>query len=241
MHPLLRPYASIARGFRPGEMRERFEASPRGDGYFYVGNPQIRPEHATQLELGAKGSNERLQWFASVWQSRIGNYITGQGTGDFQNGLPVRYTINLGSARLRGIELGARWEFTRGHWLGLGYSRLRGTNRDLGEPLYQMPADELSLGWEGRIAEGWSMDANLRHVWRQNRVATNFARGTEVPTAGFTTLDIGATWTRGPHQLRLAATNLTDKKYHEHLAEGLPGYKVPAPGRSFVVHYNLLF
>jgi hemoglobin/transferrin/lactoferrin receptor protein len=32
--PLLRPFANLSRGFRAGEMRERFEASPRGDGYF---------------------------------------------------------------------------------------------------------------------------------------------------------------------------------------------------------------
>ncbi|MGM2922029.1 TonB-dependent receptor domain-containing protein, partial [Bacillus cereus group sp. BC58] len=48
--PLLRPFASLSRGFRAGEMRERYESSPRGDGYYYVGNPQIRPETATQLE-----------------------------------------------------------------------------------------------------------------------------------------------------------------------------------------------
>ena len=56
--PLLRPYASLSRGFRAGEMRERYESSLRGDGYFYVGNPQIKPEISTQLELGLKGQNE---------------------------------------------------------------------------------------------------------------------------------------------------------------------------------------
>ncbi|MHC5791892.1 TonB-dependent receptor domain-containing protein, partial [Streptococcus pyogenes] len=50
--PLLRPYVNLSRGVRAGEMRERFEASPRGDGYFYLGNPQIEPETATQLEIG---------------------------------------------------------------------------------------------------------------------------------------------------------------------------------------------
>ena len=44
-----------------------------------------------------------------------------------------------------------------------------------------------------------------------------------------------------PAQLRLAVTNLTDRKYHEHLAEGLAGREVPAPGRSLVVSYQLQF
>lgn len=241
VHPLLRPYASLARGFRAGEMRERFEASPRGDGYFYLGNPQIRPETANQFELGMKGQDERLQWSASVWRSRIGNYITGVDTGGMQNGVPVRDTVNLGSAHLRGLELGARWRFAPQQWLGLSYTRIRGTNRDLSEPLYQMPADELNLSWEMRLADGWSLDAALRHVWRQNRVATVFARGTEEPSPGFTTLGLGASWQRGPHQLRLAVHNLGDKTYREHLSEGLPGYKVPAPGRSFEVQYQRSF
>lgn len=241
LDPLLRPYASLSRGFRPGEMRERFEASPRGDGYFYLGNPQIRPEIAQQIEIGVKGKSEQLEWFAAVYRNRISDYITGRATGQTQNGTPVRQTINLGSVRISGLELGARWQFARGHWLGLGYSRLRGRNNDFNEPLYQMPADELNLSWEGRLGAGWSADARLRHAWRQDRVATVFARGLEDATPGFTTLDIGATWARGPHQLRLAVTNLTDRKYHEHLAEGLAGREVPAPGRSLVVSYQLQF
>lgn len=239
--PLLRPYASFSRGFRPGEMRERFEASPRGDGYLYIGNPQIEPEIAQQIELGIKGQSSELEWFAAAYRNRITDYITGRGTGQTQNGLPVRQTINLGSVRISGVELGARWQFMREQWVGLGYSRLRGRNNDYNEPLYQMPADELTVSWEGRVAAGWTADARVRHVRRQDRVATVFARGLEDPTPGFTTLDIGATWKHGPHQVRLAVTNLTDRKYHEHLAEGLAGYEVPAPGRSFSVQYNLKF
>ena len=153
----------------------------------------------------------------------------------------MRQTINLGKVRISGLELGARWQFARDQWVGLGYSRLRGRNNDFNEPLYQMPADEVTLSWDGRLGAGWSADARVRHVLKQNRVATVFARGLEDATPGFTTLDIGATWTRGAHQVRLAVTNLTNRKYHEHLAEGLAGYEVPAPGRSFAVQYNLKF
>jgi hemoglobin/transferrin/lactoferrin receptor protein len=59
---------------------------------------------------------------------------------------------------------------------------VRGENDDLNEPLFQMPADELSLGWEGALAQGWTADATLRLVKRQDRVATAFSRGTENAT-----------------------------------------------------------
>ena len=237
--PLLRPFANVSRGFRAGELRERFEASPRGDGFQYIGNPQIRPEFATQFELGLKGENQDLQYSASVYRNRITDYITGQPTGGFVNGLPVKQTVNLGAVEIQGLEASARWQLRRGQWLTAGYSRLRGTNKDLNEPLFQMPADELSLGWEGRVAPAWTAEATLRLVARQSRVATAFARGTENASAGFGTLDLGATWRYASQQsLRLALRNVADKAYHEHLAEGVSGQEIQAPGRSVQVTWQ---
>ncbi|HRP95970.1 MAG TPA: TonB-dependent receptor [Rhodocyclaceae bacterium] len=247
--PLLRPYANLSRGFRAGEMRERFEASPRGDGFFYVGNPQIKPEHATQFELGLKGDGERLQYALSAYRSRITDYITGLDV----SGQPAsarcpapnrgacKLTINLGRATLTGVEASGRYALTDGQWLTAAYSRVRGDNDDLDEPLFQMPADELSLGWEGRIAPSWSGDATLRLVRRQDRVATLFTRGTENTTPGFATADLGVTWRGQDQSVRLAVNNVADRKYHEHLTEGISGDEIKAPGRSFVVVWSASF
>lgn len=236
--PLLRPYANLSRAFRAGEMRERFEASPRGDGFFYLGNPQIRPERATQFEVGLKGEDERFGYALSAYRTRIGDYITGRVTGAVQAGLPVKRTENIGRVTLQGLEAEGRWQFTRGHWTKLGWSRIRAGNDDLGEPLFQSPADELSLGWEGRIAAGWSADATLRLVRAQDRVATRFTNGTEDATPGFATADVGVTYRWQQQSLRLAIRNLADKAYHEHLAEGLSGREIPAPGRSLAVNWK---
>jgi hemoglobin/transferrin/lactoferrin receptor protein len=116
---------------------------------------------------------------------------------------------------------------------------VRGTNEELDEPLFQMPADELALGWEGAVAAGWTTDVTGRFVRRQNRVATVFSRGSENATAGFATLDIGATWQPTKrHRLRVALKNLFDRKYHEHLAEGVSGQEIPLPGRSLVLTWK---
>jgi hemoglobin/transferrin/lactoferrin receptor protein len=240
--PLARPYASLARGFRAGEMRERYESSPRGDGYYYAGNPQIEPETAGQIEVGVKGADGRLSYAASAYRNRIRDYITGQdisGTPEATavcgaaNAAACKKTVNLGRVTLSGLEAQARWQAVPGHWLTAAYSRVRGDNDDLNEPLFQMPADELSLGWEGRLAAGWTADATLRAVARQDRVATVFARGSENPTPGFATADAGATWRYARDQsLRLAVKNLADKAYHEHLTEGVSGEEIKAPGRS---------
>jgi hemoglobin/transferrin/lactoferrin receptor protein len=239
--PMLRPFANLSRGFRAGEMRERFEASPRGDGYFYVGNPQIKPEVATQFEIGLKGANQNLQYAASIYRNRISDYITGQQiTGPAAiaacgapNAVFCKQTVNLGEVVIDGLEASARWQFAREQWLSVAYSRLLGENKDLDEPLFQMPADELSFGWEGKVGAGWTADATVRLVAKQDRVATVFARGTENATAGFGTLDLGATWAYAKDQsLRVALKNVGDKAYHEHLAEGVSGQEIEAPGRS---------
>lgn len=237
--PLLRPYANLSRAFRAGEMRERYESSPRGDGYYYLGAPQIKPETATQFEVGVKGANAAFDYRAAVYRNRIADYITGQATGAVIAGLPVKQTVNLGRVTLTGLEAQGRWQALRGHWLTAGYSRVRGENNDLGEALFQMPADELSLGWAGSVALGWTADATLRLVSRQDRVATAFARGTENATPGFATADIGATWSYAKAQsLRVALKNLADKAYHEHLAEGVSGQEIKAPGRSLVLTWQ---
>lgn len=237
--PLLRPYANVSRAFRAGEMRERFEASPRGDGYHYLGNPQIKPETATQFEIGLKGANRDLSYGVAAYRNRIDDYITGQPTGAMVNGLPVKQTVNLGRVLISGIEANVRWQARDGQWLSVAYSRLRGENVDVNEPLFQMPADELTLGWAAKVGAGGTADASLRLVARQDRVATLFARGTEDATPGFATLDLGATWQVAKGQsLRVALKNLADKAYHEHLFEGVSGQEIAAPGRSLVLSWK---
>lgn len=245
--PLLRPYANIARGFRAADLRERYQSGPRQDGFFWAGSPQIRPETATQFELGLKGDSGTLNYAVALWRNRIDNYISGTQLGGTAaaaacgapNASACKQTVNLGHATLRGLEASLRWRVHPNHWISAGYSRVRGTNRDLAEPLFQMPADFLSLGWKGRVTPDWTLDARALLVRRQNRVATAFTRGSENATPGYGVLDLGATWRMHKnHTLRFAIKNVGDKRYHEHLTEGLPGQEIKAPGRSVMVSWQ---
>lgn len=235
---LLRPYASVSQAFRAGEMRERFEASPRGDGYHYLGNPQIKPEVANQFEIGIKGASDGFGYTLAAYNNRINDYITGQPTGAVVGGLPVKQTVNLGEVTIAGLEAQVRWQVRASQWLTLGYSRVRGENKDLNEPLFQMPADEVSLGWLGPVAKGWTLDATLRLVDRQDRVATVFTGGSENTTPGFATADIGLTYQWSKQSLRAGLKNLADKPYYEHLSEGVSGQEIQAQGRSLMLSWQ---
>ncbi|MDO5289307.1 MAG: TonB-dependent receptor [Pseudomonadota bacterium] len=248
--PWLRPYVNLSRGFRAADMRERYQSGLRNDGAYYAGSPQIAPEKATQFELGIKGSTVDVDYSLAFFRNRISHYITGQSLSGASavaacgaaNAAICRQMVNLGSVTLKGFEAGGRWQAWRGHWLSAAYTRIRSTNNDLNEPLYQVPADSLTLGWEGRVTPAWTLDAQARIVARQDRVATVFSRGTEDATPGYTVVDVGATWRyRAGHSLRLAVKNLTNRRYHDHLAVGLPGYEIMAPGRSLSLAWNASF
>ena len=245
--PALRPYLNLARAFRAPDLRERYQSGLRSDGFFYAGSPQIAPETATQLELGLKGSTPSLDYALAFYHNRIGNYITGTELSGAAavaacgqtNAAACKRNLNLGHVTLSGLEAGIDWQFARQHWLHLSYSLLRGTNKDLDEPLYQMPADRLNLGWRHRLDAAWSVDADLHLARRQDRVASRFTRGREDATPGHGVIDVGGNWQFAPRQtLRLAVRNLADKRYHDHLAEGSSGSELPAPGRSVVLSWQ---
>jgi hemoglobin/transferrin/lactoferrin receptor protein len=239
--PLFRPYANYARAFRAPGMRERYESGLRGDGYYYAGSPEVEAETANQFEIGIKGANTKVDYGISAYYNQIDNYLTGKILSGAEstaacgaaNSLNCKKTVNLGSATIKGMDAHARWQVMSGQWLRAGYSRVRGTNDDLNEPLFQMPADEVSLGWLGHIQPGVQADFTLRLVDKQDRVAAQFTNGSENSTAGFVTADLGTTWTIDKqNSLRLALKNVANKTYHEHLTEGISGSEIKAPGRS---------
>lgn len=245
--PLLRPYVSLARGFRAPDLRERYQNGPRQDGFFWAGSPRVAPEKATQLEIGMKGDSGQLEYALGIWRNRISNYITGTQLSGAEaaaacgaaQAAACKQTLNLGRAVLDGVDASVRWQANADQAFSAGFSRIRGKNRDLGEPLFQMPADTVSLGWEGRVAPRWSLDTRALLVRRQGRVATLFTRGGEDATPGYAVLDIGASWHPGKHHtVRLAVLNAGDKRYHDHLAEGLTGREIKAPGRSLFVAWQ---
>ncbi len=245
--PLLRPYANVARGFRAADLRERYQNGPRQDGFFWAGSPQIAPEKATQFELGVKGDSGGVRYALAIWRNRISDYITGMQLNGpaavaacgASMAAACKQTVNLGHATLEGADASVRWQVNSQNWLSAAYSRVRGTNGDLNEPLFQMPADALSLGWEGHITPAWSLDARALLVRSQDRVAVAFTRGSENPSAGYGVLNLGANWhIDRDHTLRLAVHNVADKRYHEHLTEGVSGQEIKAPGRSFLVSWQ---
>ena len=240
----LRPYARISRAFRAADLRERYESGLRGDGYFYIGSPEVSPEKADQIEIGIKGQDQTLTYQVSAHHQRVNDYISGE----IQDHTAVKAcgkatfckkTVNIEHVTLKGMDASLNWQLLEQHQLGAQLSVIRGENNDLEEPLYQMPADEITLSWSSQWNDQWRTDVELRAVDQQDRIATEFSRGLEDETSGFTTLAAGVSWMPHPeHQVRLRGSNLTNRGYHEHQTEGLSGQEIQAPGRNLELSWQ---
>lgn len=247
LYPLadgINAYANVGRAWRAADMRERFEDSARGDGFYHVGNPQLDPERSTSIEVGLKGrakgfGSRNIDYRVSAYRTRIDDYIAGRITGGNHpaNGLPIKLTENLDEVVIRGIE-GVVAMPLGDFIVDAAFTWLRGDNRQDDEPLAFMPPPEVSVGIGQAAQTGPYWRTALRAVARQDRISTRFTAGTENETPGFMTADALFGWGFGKvgalSDLRaeLRLVNLFDRRYHEHLTDGISGEELPASGRS---------
>lgn len=231
---MLNPYVSVGSAYRAPDMRERFEDATRGDGYFHRGNPQLDPEKSTSAEIGLKGRGRLGEYQVAGFYTRIDDYIAGRITGERnpQNNLPIKRTENLDEVTIYGVEgsfitpLQAFSNRAPAIDLDGSFTWLRGTNEQDNEPLYQMPATEMTLGLGQQSGPGLNWHGQVRAVAGQNRTADAFSNNTEVATPGYATVDVSIGWNFSASaglsglQVTLEGNNLLDKRYREHLTEG---------------------
>lgn len=243
-HPLtdtLNLYANVGQAYRAPDLRERFEDAARGDGYYHIGNPKLDPERSTSFEVGLKGRGSDFDYRLAAFHTRIDDYIAGRVTNEPpQSGLPVKRTGNLDEVVIYGLE-GSASKAVGAFVVDGSFTWLRGENQQDDEALYQMPAHELTLGIGQPSERGFYWHTQLRAVAEQDRVATRFSNGTEDETPGFVTADASLGWGFGKvgvlqtANLDAKLSNLFDKTYHEHLADGVSGYELEAPGRGITL------
>lgn len=241
----LNPYVNLGSAYRAADMRERFEDSARGDGFFHVGNPQLDPERSTSLEIGLKGTSGVFDYRLAAFYTRIDDYIAGRITGENHpgSGLPIKRTENLDRVVIRGLE-GALAMPVGAFVADATFTWLRADNRQDDEPLAETPPPELRLGFGQPAERGFYWRAQTRLVARQDRVATKFTNGGEDETSGFATADLNLGWNFGSAgalkqaSLDLNLTNLFDRRYHEHLTQGVSGQEILAPGRSIAAQFT---
>jgi hemoglobin/transferrin/lactoferrin receptor protein len=244
-------HASYNEAFRAPNMSELFVSGTHfscgpGCANLFVPNPDLKPEKAHNKELGLSAkrnglfqAGDKATARVSVFRNDVDDYIDqivnftfapvpgNSGAGG------VSYFENVADARLEGFEVELGYDAP--DWFAsAGYGRTRGENRATGEPLSDIPADELTLGAGLKFAQvkfGWKG----RFVAEQDRVPED---GT--PTGSYQLHDIYLTW-KPPHfgkeQVRVdfGIDNLFDKEYRPHLSV------LDGPGRNIKAALTVKF
>ena len=218
----LTPYAQWSRGFRapaPGQVNNGF--TNVASGYRSIGNAGLKPETASSIELGLRGSvgakHNGLRWQVAGYDNRYRDFISQETIrGSFTPADPAVFQfINLAQARIRGVELRGDWQLSGAWSLTAATALTRGTSTRNGveEPLDSVDPARTAIGLRFE-AGAWALNADVLHAER--KAANRIRSTTPAPfaPAGYTVLDLSARWQPAPQWTLLAQlNNVTDATY----------------------------
>jgi iron complex outermembrane receptor protein len=242
--------ARLARSFRTPSIEELFSRGPHLAAYSYeIGNPQIDPETGLGADLFVRVSRPGLEAELTAYRNAIDGFIYYAPTGELDprfGRYPV-YQARGDDARFAGAEGRVQVEPLRAWVVEATGSYVRGDLRRAGgfDPLPAIPPAHGALRIR-RDVPRWFAEAGVESGARQGRVYPGTASdGTplERPTAGYTLLNAstGVRWdARGAlHTITLAADNLTDAVWRDHLSRIRE--VAPQPGLNLRLLYRVDF
>jgi len=236
-------YASAGYDERQPATSERygFYLFNRMDNHDYIGNPNLKNEHALNAELNLIFSKNNLSWKVSGFASRIQHYILGKtrpGLSVMTIGASgVRSYENIPSAFITGAESSFNYKFWEQHFtLNNTLKFLHGSDH-AGEPLPLIAPLKSVTGLRFTHHHLFIQAENETSIG-QNRINRDFG---ETETPGYSIINL-----RGAYSFKLkkynlelsaGAENIFDRAYYEHLDWG----KMPRPGRNIYTMLSLKF
>jgi outer membrane receptor protein involved in Fe transport len=221
---------------------QTFIAGMQDGTNFYIGNPLLRKENATQMDVGLIADYTNLRGSARAFYAWVDDYITY----DFVPGNLVSGYVfqNTSLAILSGFEVNGEFDLTK-HLTAFGQTAYtEGRDQDINEPLFGIYPLQSRAGLRlqnGGQCSGWGVEFSSRVVDDQDRIARSLVEQT---TPGFTTYDLRS-YIRFSEAIMLTGgvENLTDKRYFEHydyrfgLGDKMGGQLYPTfqRGRNFYV------
>lgn len=239
--PQFAPYAQASLGFRaptPDQVNNGFENL--ASGYRSIGNAELKPEHATSYELGARGSVGPVRWQLAAFDNRYTDFISQQMVGgSFTPADPAVFQyINLANARIRGGEARLDWNPALG-WTGqFAISHARGDSRvdGVSTPLDSISPLRMRMGVRYET-ERYTLGAQWQHA--DGKRASRISDASYFAPPAYDVVDLTASYQFSKTlRLQAAVLNLLDEIYWRwndvrglsSASAVLAGYT--APGRS---------
>lgn len=231
----------LSRTMRTADETERFLASGNADPEkVWVGNPDLKPEAHTQLDIGMNFKGKKSDSSISVYYDNVSDYILrdrahGQTGILLSDNATIYRNVN---ATLYGIDFEASYKWSD-NWRSdftAAYVNAHNTTDD--RVIAQTPPLEGTASIE-YFNKAWIFGANVRLVDEQTRVDDDVTgSGLDFgPTKGFVLLNLYGSMKLGKQgNLKFGIDNVMDKTYAEHLnkpnAFDPSPIQVNEPGRS---------
>jgi len=219
--------ANIASGFRSPNLSELSSyGSHHGTNRFEIGNSELTNEQNLQTDLVLEFSNKHAELSLNGFYNSINDYIYLSPNGEYIDDDPV-YEYLQENAKLYGVEIGLHLHPHPIHWLHLESSFAMVTGKlDNDDYLPLIPANNLKNTLRAEFDKGdWFKDSYVFfkvNTWFDQDNIGQF----ETLTDGYTLLDAGFGGTlqvfNNDLSISISATNLTDKKYINHLSRLKP-------------------
>jgi iron complex outermembrane recepter protein len=236
----------VARAWRPPTVNERYaQGVHHGTAQYELGDPTMSSEQSLGFEGTLRYRTSVLQLDAATYSNTVNGFIYLQPTVPVQTirGAFPGFRYAQADARLRGVELAGRYDPNRRVQLTANGTLVRGLNRATGGPLYDMPADRLTVN--ARVhgdGERWYAGTGAVLVRQQDGVPDGTVY--TLPTAGYALLQLEAGG-RGLSVLgrrvdvSVSVNNALDTRYRDYLSR----YRlfVNDTGRDVVLRLTMPF
>ncbi len=225
-------YAGAARKSRSPSYQERYLWLPAestgglADGKTYVGNPDLTPEVAHEIELGFDLEKGRLTFYPRAFIKQVDDFIQGTPssialTNNFARmmanmgmGTPIPLVFSNVEARYTGFDMESGFALSDRFELRAVASMVRGERRDIDDNLYRIAPDNLivAVDYQGN---NWSGSLESVSYARQDDVSlTNL----EEATPGYTIVNLSTSFRPTARtEIGLGVNNLLNKTYRDHL------------------------
>lgn len=224
-----RAYGKAGTTFRFANTDELFGYDP------FTGNPvfagDLKPQHGTTGEIGASFSQGPMSGRASLYQMRLKDEIGYDGNA-FAN-------VNFDPTRHQGLEAEIDWRLAASLKARLAYTYtdatfIGGPYDGKRVPLVARNKAALQLNWNGGAVGSYTAVANYVGERQYSGDLTNSLK----QLAGYTTVDLLASWDLKPWTITARVLNAFDQRYSTFaLYSTFKGdyYYYPADGRSYFV------
>lgn len=225
-------YTGAARKTRSPSYQERYLWLPAestgglADGKTYVGNPNLKPEVAHEIEVGFDLDRGRLSLYPRAFVKQVDDFIQGTPSTNAMINTFAQMMANMGmgmgtplvfsnvEARYTGFDLESGYTLTDRLDLRAQASMVRGERRDINDNLYRIAPDNLIVALDYR-GNNWTGSLESVSYARQNKVSTT---NIEEKTPGYSVINLSTSIRPTSRtEIGLGINNLTDKTYRDHL------------------------